>query len=95
MTADILKVEGLTKTYGETLVLDNVGFTVAQNSIVGVVGENGAGKSTLFNIISGIVRPDSGRIEFRGKEDPAGELQGGQPAGYLASFSKSRRLFLI
>ena len=68
MTADILKVEGLTKTYGETLVLDNVSFTVAPNSIVGVVGENGAGKSTLFNIISGIVRPDSGRVEFRGKE---------------------------
>lgn len=77
MTADILRVEGLTKTYGETLVLDNVSFTVAPNSIVGVVGENGAGKSTLFNIISGIVRPDSGRVEFRGKEI--------RPANYKAA----------
>lgn len=68
MTADILKIEGLTKKYGETPVLDNVGFTVARNSIVGIVGENGAGKSTLFNIISGLVRPDRGRIEFHGKE---------------------------
>ena len=52
------------------MVLDNVSFTVASNSVVGIVGENGAGKSTLFNIISGIVRPDRGRIEFQGKEVP-------------------------
>src|SRR4029077_16856687 len=49
-------------------VLDNVSFSVANNSIVGIVGENGAGKSTLFNMISGIMRPDRGRIEYRGKE---------------------------
>jgi ribose transport system ATP-binding protein len=66
--AELLKVDGLSKTFGETLVLDNISFTVATNSIVGIVGENGAGKSTLFNIISGIIRPDRGRIEFRGKE---------------------------
>jgi ribose transport system ATP-binding protein len=66
--AELLKVNGLSKSFGETLVLDNVSFAVASNSIVGIVGENGAGKSTLFNIISGIVRPDKGRIEFRGKE---------------------------
>src|SRR6185437_6168107 len=51
-----------------TPVLENVSFTAAKNSVVGVVGENGAGKTTLFNIISGIVRPDRGRIEFGGKE---------------------------
>ena len=60
MTADLLKVDGLSKSFGETLVLDDVSFAVASNSIVGIVGENGAGKSTLFNIISGIVRPDRG-----------------------------------
>ena len=43
-------------------------FAVARNSIVGIVGENGAGKSTLFNLISGIVPPDEGRIEYRGQE---------------------------
>lgn len=69
VAADVLlRVEGLSKTFGESLVLDNVGFSVASNSIVGIVGENGAGKSTLFNIISGIVQPDQGRIEFRGGE---------------------------
>lgn len=77
MTADILRIEGLSKTFGETVVLDNVSFTVASNSVVGIVGENGAGKSTLFNIISGIVRPDRGRIEFQGKE--------ASPANYKAA----------
>jgi ribose transport system ATP-binding protein len=68
MTADILRIEGLSKKFGESVVLDDVSFTVASNSIVGIVGENGAGKSTLFNILSGIVRPDRGRVEFHGKE---------------------------
>ena len=68
VAADILRVEGLCKSFGEAVVLDDVSFSVASNSIVGIVGENGAGKSTLFNIISGIVRPDRGRIEYRGKE---------------------------
>ena len=68
MAAELLKVDGLSKSFGETLVLNDVSFAVASNSIVGIVGENGAGKSTLFNIISGIVRPDRGRIEFRGEE---------------------------
>jgi ribose transport system ATP-binding protein len=65
---DILRIEGVSKRYGDSLVLDNVGFSVPSKSVVGIVGENGAGKSTLFNIISGIVRPDSGRILFRGSE---------------------------
>ncbi len=68
VAADILKVEGLSKKFGDTAVLHDVGFTVAGNSIVGIVGENGAGKTTLFNIISGIVRPDRGRIVYRDKE---------------------------
>lgn len=68
MGADILRLERVSKTFGDTVVLDNVGFSVARNSVVGIVGENGAGKSTLFNIISGIVQPDCGRIEFQGDE---------------------------
>jgi ribose transport system ATP-binding protein len=68
MGADILRLERLSKKYGDTVVLDNVGFSVARNNVVGIVGENGAGKSTLFNIISGIVRPDRGRIEYQGAE---------------------------
>ena len=68
MAADIPRVEELSKSFRAAVGLDDVSFSVASNSIVGIVGENGAGKSTLFNMISGFVRPDRGRIEYRGKE---------------------------
>lgn len=58
----LLSVERLTKAYGEITVLTDVTFDVPCNSVVSLVGENGAGKSTLFNILSGLVRPDSGTM---------------------------------
>jgi ribose transport system ATP-binding protein len=68
MGADILRLERLSKKFGDAVVLDNVSFSVPRNSVIGIVGENGAGKSTLFNIISGIVHPNHGRIEYQGEE---------------------------
>jgi ribose transport system ATP-binding protein len=68
MGADILRLERVSKKFGDAVVLDSVSFSVARNSVVGIVGENGAGKSTLFNIISGIVQPDHGRIEYQDDE---------------------------
>ena len=63
----VLRVRGITKTFGSSKVVDGISLAVGRNQIVGIVGENGAGKSTLFNIMSGIVQPDSGSIELRGK----------------------------
>jgi len=57
-----LRVEGLTKRFGGLLVLDDLTFSVAEGEILSVIGPNGAGKTTLFNCITGIYRPDSGRI---------------------------------
>jgi ribose transport system ATP-binding protein len=64
----ILQVHDVSKSFAGVAALDSVGMAVARNSIVGIVGENGAGKSTLFNIISGIVAPDRGRVELNGRE---------------------------
>jgi ribose transport system ATP-binding protein len=64
---DGLQGEGLTRRYGETVALDQVDIAIPFGQITGVVGENGAGKSTLLNILSGIVRPDSGRLQLSGK----------------------------
>ncbi|MEA2780507.1 MAG: ribose transport system ATP-binding protein, partial [Rhodospirillaceae bacterium] len=64
----MLSVHDLSKSYAGVAALSNVSISVARNSIVGIVGENGAGKSTLFNIISGIVAPDRGRVELDGRE---------------------------
>jgi ribose transport system ATP-binding protein len=65
--APILRVREVTKSFGGSKVLDAVSIDVGKNQIVGIVGENGAGKSTLFNIISGILPPDAGRMELYGK----------------------------
>ncbi len=56
----------LSKSYGPNTVLHQVSFEVPRNAVVTFVGENGAGKSTLFNILSGIVRPDTGTMSLGG-----------------------------
>ncbi|MBX3567916.1 MAG: sugar ABC transporter ATP-binding protein [Rhizobiaceae bacterium] len=59
--------DGLSKRFGATRVLDGVGFSIPEKSVVSFVGENGAGKSTLFNILSGVVEPDAGTMTLGGK----------------------------
>ncbi|MBW0001408.1 MAG: sugar ABC transporter ATP-binding protein [Verrucomicrobia bacterium] len=66
--AAILKIRGITKTYPGVRALQDVSFDVEQGSIHAIMGENGAGKSTLMQIIAGAQRPDSGTIEFDGRE---------------------------
>jgi branched-chain amino acid transport system ATP-binding protein len=64
----LLSVENLIVKYGMFRALDNVTINVDEGKVVGIVGANGAGKSTLMNTISGILRPESGRIVFDGKD---------------------------
>jgi ribose transport system ATP-binding protein len=63
-----LAVDSLTKSYGENRALSNVTLAVGSREVVGLAGENGAGKSTLLNILSGVVRANSGKVEVRGEE---------------------------
>jgi ribose transport system ATP-binding protein len=63
----ILIVDQITKRYGSHLVLDNVSFHLHSGEVICIVGENGAGKSTLIKILSGAVKPDSGKINIKGK----------------------------
>jgi sodium transport system ATP-binding protein len=58
----------LTKHYGARRALDAVSFTATDGSITGLLGPNGAGKTTTFRIISGLLRPDAGRIEIGGRD---------------------------
>jgi len=64
----ILRVEGLTKMFGGLVAVNKVDFEVQAGSILGIIGPNGAGKSTLFNLISGVLTPDGGRVFFEGKD---------------------------
>ena len=58
----VVKVEDLSKSYGENLLFENLSFSLPKGGIIGVIGPNGAGKSTLFNMIAGLVTPDSGSL---------------------------------
>jgi branched-chain amino acid transport system ATP-binding protein len=66
MTA-LLSIQGVTKRFGGVAALNNVSFDVAPGEVLGVIGPNGAGKTTLLNCVSGILRPDAGRISFDGQ----------------------------
>src|SRR6202047_2650054 len=57
-----IEFHGVSKVYGERLLIDNLSFSVPPGAIVGVIGPNGAGKSTLFRMITGAEKPDKGKI---------------------------------
>lgn len=67
MAASFLEVRDLTKTFGGLVAVNDVNFSMGRQEMIGLIGPNGAGKSTLVRLITGILRPDSGRVSFRGK----------------------------
>jgi len=64
----MLKVTGLTKSFGKLVAVNNLSFTVNEKERVAIIGPNGAGKTTTFNLITGLLKPDKGTIEFYGKD---------------------------
>jgi branched-chain amino acid transport system permease protein len=68
LTAPLLEVKGLAKAYGGIKALQDVDLTVMPGSIVAIIGPNGSGKTTLFNLITGMVRPDTGTVRLAGKD---------------------------
>ncbi len=58
----VIEFHGVTKAFGDKLLIDNLSFKVPPGAIVGIIGPNGAGKSTLFKMITGQQRPDSGEV---------------------------------
>lgn len=58
----VIEVQGLSKSYGERTLIDDLSFSIPKGAIVGIIGANGAGKSTLFRMLSGQEKPDSGSI---------------------------------
>jgi branched-chain amino acid transport system ATP-binding protein len=66
--ATVLELEGVSKAFGELVVIADLDLVVGEGEAVGVVGPNGAGKTTMLNLTAGSMAPDSGRVLFRGED---------------------------
>jgi branched-chain amino acid transport system ATP-binding protein len=91
----MLKAESVVKNFGGLKAVDRCSFEVEKGSIVGLIGPNGAGKTTLFNVITGMYKPDAGRVRFKGKE-----ISGLRPdeichRGITRTFQVSRELKIM
>ncbi|MBA4350066.1 MAG: ABC transporter ATP-binding protein, partial [Rhodobacter sp.] len=64
----ILDLNDVSKSFGALKVTDAVSFSVPRGQALGIIGPNGAGKSTLFNLITGNIMPDTGRITLLGQD---------------------------
>src|SRR5262249_39722934 len=64
----LLALSGVSKSYGALKVTDDISLAVESGEMLGILGPNGAGKTTLFNLISGDVRADAGRIVYDGRD---------------------------
>ena len=63
----LLKVSGVSKSFGGVMAVASVSFELKEGELLGIIGPNGSGKTTLVNLVTGFVKPNSGRIEYRGK----------------------------
>jgi branched-chain amino acid transport system ATP-binding protein len=68
MASTMLEMRGVTKRFGGLSAVKNVSFNLNNQEILFVIGPNGAGKTTVFNLISGFLHPDEGKIVFEGKD---------------------------
>lgn len=66
--SEILRMENITKIYGDIKANDDITFGLRDGEILAIIGENGAGKSTLMKILYGMAKPDSGKIYLQGQE---------------------------
>jgi len=80
----LLEARGLTKSFGGVTAIADLDFQVPAGLVYAVIGPNGAGKTTLFNLLSGIYRPDEGRLRFDGQD------LGGRPPHQIARLGLSR-----
>ena len=63
----IIEFENVSLAYGNRLILDNLSFKINEGQIFGMLGPNGVGKSTIFNLITGLIKPKSGKIKIAGE----------------------------
>jgi branched-chain amino acid transport system ATP-binding protein len=85
----VLEIESLTRAFGGLVAVNAVDLSVRRGEIVGLIGPNGSGKTTALNLISGVLRPDSGSIRFAGQEIA------GMPTHRIAHLGLARTFQLV
>ena len=63
-----LKIDGLCKSFGGLRAIHNVDFTIEEGEIIGLIGPNGSGKTTILNLLTGFLKPDAGKVTFKGED---------------------------
>lgn len=89
---DLLRLEGIRKSFGGVRALKGVSFTLRAGEVHALVGENGAGKSTLIKVLSGVYRPDEGEIVLDGERVLFSSPRHAQAAG-IATIHQETSLF--
>ncbi len=79
----MIKLDGITRTYGDFKAVDDVSFTISPGEIVGLLGHNGAGKTTIMKMITGYLEPTSGTISIDGREIAGDRRAIQRKIGYL------------
>lgn len=79
----ILEIDNLSKKFGEHKVINNLSFSVPENTIYGFLGQNGAGKTTTMKMILGLLKPTSGKMSVCGEEVTYGETKTNRYIGFL------------
>ena len=64
----VIEFENISLAYGNRLILDNINFKINEGQIFGMLGPNGVGKSTIFNLITGLISPQNGKIKIQGND---------------------------
>jgi neutral amino acid transport system ATP-binding protein len=88
----LLEVEGLVHRFGGVRAVDGASFVVGEGSITSLIGPNGAGKSTLFNVVSGFLRADEGRVVLDGRRIDRKPTYAIARAGLVRTFQTARTL---
>lgn len=65
---EIIKTKNLTKRFGGLIAVNHVDLIIEGNRLTSIIGPNGAGKTTLYNLLIGLIKPDDGKIHFKGKD---------------------------
>jgi branched-chain amino acid transport system ATP-binding protein len=88
--ASLLRVAGISKRFGGLQALDSVGMHIERGQIYGLIGPNGAGKTTFFNVITGLIPPDTGSFELDGRPYEPSTVHRVAAAGIARTFQNIR-----